>query len=143
MIRRISPESRLALRRRDAFTLLEVLVVVAIIVILATVSSIYVFRYLDDAKQDTARQNMAALEKACKAYILKSGGNAPPSLTELIQPSDGGRPFIDGGQSALMDPWNQPYQYNGANVNASGDPDPIVSTKNPGNGQVIYALGRH
>ena len=143
MIRRVTAPAKLAARRREAFTLLEVLVVVAIIVILATVSSIYIFRYLEDAKVDTARQNMQNLEKACKTYILKSGGHAPPTLGELLQPSDGGRPFIDGGQSALIDPWGKPFQYNGGNVNGAGDPDPVVFTTNPSNNQPIYALGRN
>ena len=38
-------------RRRQGFTLLEVLVVVAILVVLASVSSVYVFGELENAKR--------------------------------------------------------------------------------------------
>ena len=41
--------------RRAAFTLLEVLIVVAILVILASAASIALFRYLEDAKVGRAK----------------------------------------------------------------------------------------
>jgi uncharacterized protein (TIGR03067 family) len=78
-----------------------------------------------------AKTNMGNIEKACKAYILKSGGTPPPKLEDLINPPDGGRPFIEGGLEALKDPWGQKYQYDATHTNTIGDPDPIVFTNHP------------
>jgi general secretion pathway protein G len=119
------------LARRAAFTLLEVLVVVAIIVILAGGASIYVFGYLEDARMDTARNNITLLESQCKAYMAQNGGIPPASLTELVAPTDGRSPKLDGGLSALLDPWGQQYQYDPSAVDNYGAPDPIVSTVTP------------
>src|SRR3954453_22212587 len=87
--------------RRAAFTLLEVLIVVAIIVVLAGVSSIYVFRYLEDAKEGRAKADVKTLEKAATSYELKIG-QLPNSLQALPQPPDGGKPYLES--EATTDP---------------------------------------
>jgi general secretion pathway protein G len=107
-------QRRLARRERAAFTLLEVLVVVAILVVLASVASIYVFRYLDDAKKDKAYLQAKNIEKAAKAYLTKQSTDPDlPELTsvqQLIMPGNGGKPFLEGGSDAIKDPWGQVYQ---------------------------------
>src|SRR5438046_7749458 len=59
--------------RRAAFTLLEVLVVVAILVILAGVASISVFRYMEDAKIGRAKTDMQSIAKAYETYYTQHG----------------------------------------------------------------------
>lgn len=93
----------LAARSRAAFTLLEVLVVVAILVILAGVAGIYVFKYLDDAKKGRATMDMQALEMAYDTVTAKNG-SPPESMAELT-------PYLKQGQAALLDPWGNQYQY--------------------------------
>jgi general secretion pathway protein G len=93
---------------RSAFTLLEVLIVVAILVVLAGVSSVYVFRYLEDAKVGRAKADCATLAKAAQAYEIQFG-QLPESLQQLVQTPDGRKPFVE--PDALMDPWGKPYQY--------------------------------
>ena len=141
IVQRSQSRSPLA-RRREGFTLLEILVVVAIIVILAGVATFAYTRYIDDAKVDTAKQSMKVLENAAKNYTLKNGQVPPPSLASLIQPPDGGRPFVEGGEAALIDPWGKPYQYDPSHSTNGIDPDPLVWTTNPSTNQPIYALGR-
>lgn len=126
---------------RAAFTLLEVLVVVAILVILAAVAGVYVFGYLEDAKMDTAGQQILQLENAAKNYMAKNGGTPPDSLMVLVAPVNGGLPLIEGGQNALIDPWNKPYQYDPSNVDQYGAPDPMVMTTGP-QGQPILSPKR-
>lgn len=100
----VSARRRLA-ARRPGFTLLEVLVVVAILVILAGVAGVYVFGFLDDAKVDTARTQCEFFEKQCKAFYARHN-RAPNGLIELVQPDPSlGKPLVDGGISALTDPW--------------------------------------
>ena len=56
----VRPNTASRVAARSAFTLLEVLIVVAILVVLASVSSIYVFKFLHDAKVD-AEQEVGAV----------------------------------------------------------------------------------
>jgi general secretion pathway protein G len=100
----VSTNRRLAARRRAAFTLLEVLVVVAILLVLASVASIAVFRYLEEAKVDRAKLDMQALVTAYEGYQIKNGGVPPESVVELV-------PYLKQGQSALVDPWGNQYSY--------------------------------
>lgn len=95
---------RLSGRTRSAFTLLEVLVVVAILVVLAGVSSMYVFKYLEDAKKDKAVLDMKTLESVFKNYSVKNGGQGPSAITDLV-------PYLEQGQNGLVNPWGRPYQY--------------------------------
>lgn len=96
---------QLAGRERSAFTLLEVLVVVAILVVLASVASIYVFRYLEDSKKDKAKLDIMALDKAVKTYQIRNDNVPPEDLSQVLQ-------FIENAdQSKLIDPWGKPYQY--------------------------------
>src|SRR5262245_64302789 len=90
-------------RRNDrlGFTLMEVLVVVAILVILAGTASVFVFRYLDQAKEDRARADIKTIENACTAYKLRNG-NFPESLNVLVNPDDSKtKPYIDDTETLL------------------------------------------
>lgn len=96
--------TRNSARRRSAFTLLEVLVVVAILVVLASVASIAVFRYLDDAKKDKAMLDMQALETVYKSYVIKN--DVPPDAVTIQDLA----PLMTQGGGAMVDPWGNPYQ---------------------------------
>jgi general secretion pathway protein G len=93
---------------RGGFTLMEVLVVVAIIVILAGVAVPIVMNRLEDAKVDKARLDCQHLSDALGAYNI-ANGEYPASLEQLVQPPEGGgKPYI--AESQLTDPWNKHYQ---------------------------------
>jgi general secretion pathway protein G len=127
---------RNASRRRSdrlGFTLMEVLVVVAILVVLAGVSSIAVFSYLDNAKIDRARSDVQAIENALKSYKLRFS-NYPDSLDQLLTPPNG-KPFFDS-QESILDPWGQRYQYNPQGPN-NGGRKPDVWTNTPDGSEQI------
>lgn len=130
-----SPIRRSSTVRRSAFTLLEVLVVVAILVILAGVSSIYVFRYLEDAKRDKATIEAKQLEKTLKAWMIKNEGTVPDSLNVLIG-GDGRAPMIEGGSAALLGPWGNPYQVELNQSSDAGDTQFRVFTTT-GDGEMV------
>jgi general secretion pathway protein G len=111
--------------RRAAFTLMEVLVVVAILVVLAGVGGVIFLRQQEDAYRNVARVQVKELTSACQSYALAHGGELPESLIELAQPPDGGRSYVE--PKVLTDPWGRPYMYQregsqGTNAQA-GKPD--------------------
>jgi general secretion pathway protein G len=130
----LSPAST-ALRRanrRSGFTLLEVLVVVAILVILSTVAVVATSRYLEDARKNRAQLQCKSLETVIQSYYLnpQSGNQYPESLQQLLQPPFGGTSLLKNGESDLIDPWGKPYQ-----VQFTTGPDgaqmPLVHTTAP------------
>jgi general secretion pathway protein G len=115
--------------RRSAFTLLEVLVVVAILVILAGTAVIYIPQYLEDSKISKAQLECDAWEKAVSTYYTKNQGNYPTSLPEV-------KGYIEDGQSKLIDPWGQQYQL-GETASADGSQQvAYVYTKYPKGGTI-------
>jgi general secretion pathway protein G len=98
--------------RRAGFTLLEVLVVVAILVILASIGVFAYMRYLEDAKKNQAQLKAKAIATAVSAYTLHTAnvGNMPPeNLGVLINPGFG-TSFLENGEQDLLDPWGGQFQ---------------------------------
>jgi general secretion pathway protein G len=104
---------------RPGFTLLEVLVVVAIIVVLAGIGGYYLLPKVDEAKESTALNHVKTfLTNACEEYKLKNDV-WPDSLQALsVQQPNGMAPLIT--QDALLDPWDKPYQYDAHGGNNQG-----------------------
>jgi general secretion pathway protein G len=99
----LQPRNR-SVSRRGAFTLLEVLVVVAIILVLASVATVSIMSYLEDAKVDKTKMNLKAAEKAASSAILKNGGDAPDDLTSAAAR------YIEGGAANMVDGYGNPIR---------------------------------
>ncbi len=89
-------------QRNLGFTLVELMVVIAILAILATTVGIYVFGALDDADQAKAKAEISNLKTAVKMYRIKNK-RLPNTLDEVAQ-------FLDPPKVPL-DPWGNPYLY--------------------------------
>jgi general secretion pathway protein G len=114
---------------RAAFTLMEMLVVVAILVVLAGAAVPIYLNYLENAKRDRVKIDIKTLEQAVEAYYTRQG-DYPPSLEALTQPApDGTKATLE--PDAILDPWRQPYQYSPANVNPNTG-RPIITSTHPG-----------
>jgi len=121
--------------RRLGFTLLEVLVVVAILVILAGVASISVFRYLEDAKVGRAKNDMLTIKKAYETFYTQTSGQRWPQDPSEVYP------LMEQGQQAFQSPWpNVMYQ---VQLQDSPQPDgsiverPVVTCQPPNKPQII------
>jgi general secretion pathway protein G len=130
---------RIATRTRPGFTLLEVLVVVAIIVILASVATFAVVSYLGTAKEDQATIQAQNIQKAAMAYYTRTSGTYPPSLEVLVvrDPTTGTPPLLEGGVGAITDPWGNPFQYE-VTYDAVGAERLVVFTVTPEGKQIQW-----
>jgi general secretion pathway protein G len=103
-----SPVAR-SLRLRPAFTLVEVLVVMAILVIIAGTATVGIFKYLDLAKRREAEIKMTNIMNAANTYQI-TYDQFPTDASQLFNPGpDGSPPLLVGGTAASIDPWGQPY----------------------------------
>jgi len=106
-------------RRAEAgFTLVEVMVVVVIIGLLATVVMINVLPSQDRAMKEKARTDVAVLEQAVETFRLENltFPTTEQGLSALVSaPAGLTRPdrYRDGGYVRRLpqDPWGNPYQY--------------------------------
>jgi general secretion pathway protein G len=121
-----------AVAARRGFTLMEILVVVAIIVMLAGLSGYYVMQRYEDAKLSDARIKVKMIGDMVQQYRLQNGDQYPPSLEALTQPGPlGSQPYSD--MQGLMDPWGKPFQYDPAGQHNNGlKPDVWTTTPNGG-----------
>lgn len=97
--------------RQHGFSLIEIMVVLVIIGLLASVVTINVRGYLVKARQETARMEIATLKQAVDTFESLHGQfptNAE-GLDILTTTSDKmPEPLID---QVPVDPWGRPYQY--------------------------------
>ena len=104
------------------FTLVELMVVIVIIGLLATVVMINVLPSQDRAMATKARADIATLSQAMEMYRLDNN-RYPPSLDALAQPRpSGGGAYV---RNLPDDPWGRPYQMSAPGQN--GSPFDIVS----------------
>jgi general secretion pathway protein G len=103
-------------RGKRGFTLLELMVVLLILGLLASIAAPRVAKYLRKAKTETARIQVDALGAAVDSFNLDNGRfpSADEGLTALMEPPPG-LPTWDGPyikkRESLVDPWGKPYMY--------------------------------
>ena len=110
--RRPCPMARPTTRR--GFTLLELLLVMAILVVLASLSTFAILNLRDSTSQQAAQVQIETLKDACTMYKL-SVGSFPRTLDGLqalpsgMTPAQWGGPYLD--ESIPLDPWGNAYNY--------------------------------
>lgn len=109
---------------RPGFTLMEMLVVVAIIVALAGLGGYYFLGSQRDALKAAAKVQLQTLTQACESYATRHNGAFPPSLDVLIVPDEYGSVDLKRAD-ALLDPWStptqpRPFQYDPRGTNNGG-----------------------
>ena len=106
--------------RNSGFTLLELLLVMAILVVLASLSTVAIFSMQKSAYSKNALVEIKTLKDACKAYRLNVG-SFPSQLDDLYNNPSGlsraawGGPYVE--EPVEGDPWNRPYKYTADEAN--------------------------
>ena len=97
-------------RRDEGFTLVELMVVISIIAILATIVTVNVLGVRDNANVTAAQGQIAIFKTALTSYNLAFGRfpTTAEGLDVLIRNEK--RPFLDTDQIPA-DPWDKPYVY--------------------------------
>lgn len=128
-----SQDKRRVSSGQSGFTLVELLVVVAILGLLAAIATPMVLRHLADAKVDTAQVQISQLATALDLYKLDNG-RYPTTEEGLVAlttaPPDAPRwrgPYLSGDGS-LVDPWGHAYIYHSPGETKEFD----LSTSGPG-----------
>ena len=102
-------EARAEQRSHTAgFTLVELMVVIAIIAVLATIVGVNVLGAMDDADVAKAQAQIRNFKTALVSYKLKFK-KFPQSLDALVS-NEKGIQFLDSKEVPL-DPWGNPYAY--------------------------------
>lgn len=102
-------------QNRRGFTLLELMLVMAILVILASLGTVAVLNMRRGADADAAVTQIATLSQQCKAFKLNMG-YFPNTLDDLIVQPQGATPqkwrgpYLDISQIPL-DSWGNPFTY--------------------------------
>ena len=92
------------------FTLVELLVVVAILGILGAVAVQNVSSHIAKARVTATRETIQTIGNAITTYSIDHGGKFPDSLTVLTEGTDDNPPIIDN-VDGLNDAWGTPIQY--------------------------------
>ncbi len=98
-------------RRSAGFTLIEIMVVITLIGLIATVVVPGIMNNVDKGKITTTKAKMSNLGGVLDGYRLLHS-KYPDSLTELMEPDDKnlGEPYIDDPE-ALKDSWGNEFIY--------------------------------
>ena len=99
------------------FTLVELMVVIAIIGMISSIVALNLTGTQETAKVAKAKADLKQIDSAIILYHSEAS-EYPSSLADLVHAREGHGALLDGGEAALIDPWKHPYIYS-----ASGDGD--------------------
>lgn len=114
--------------RRLAFTLIEVLLVLAILGVIAAMVVPNLLGTQQSAYVKTTRQSIASLESAAEQYAITHDGEWPQTMQQLIEPETIGTQTTPALLDKIpTDAWGTPLQYE----YSPGQPRPIITSFGP------------
>lgn len=98
-------------RKKGGFTLIEILIVVVIIGLIASLIAPNIMGKYERSKEEIAKAQVEMLSSAVQSFIIDVG-RCPTSLEELIKSNDPKwrGPYLSKREIPL-DPWGRPYQF--------------------------------
>jgi general secretion pathway protein G len=101
-------------RQQAGMTLLEIMIVLAIIALVAGSIGVGVFSQFKKAQVKTAKEGARAVAEAAKRYMLDNSGACPPSIDDLVAQRE--------LPKKPKDPWGQDFTLK---CPGQGDPDGV------------------
>lgn len=108
--------------RRAGFSLAELMVVIVIIGLLATVVVPRLLDRFGDAQLTKAKADITLIGEATTLFATSNQGRFPDSIDQLIMPDGNGRTYLDR-KTTPKDPWGFEYVYYPP---SGGQPDPVI-----------------
>ncbi len=133
MIARLPLRNRPDPRASAGFTLVELLVVLAILGLLVGIAVPQLFKYFSRAKEDAARIQLQTISSGLDLFLLDMGRypTDQEGLKALVEPppslANWSGPYVSQ-PSILTDPWGRAYVYH-------------VPSRKPGIAYDLYTLG--
>lgn len=132
-------------KSQTGFTLIEVMIVVVILGILATVVVQKVIDRPDEARITKAKQDVLTLESALNLYKLDNYvyPTTDEGLDALVHKPASARKWKAGGYIARLpkDPWDNPYQYLNPGVHGAIDIYSLGADRQPGGEGIDADIG--
>jgi general secretion pathway protein G len=110
--------------RRSGFSLAELMVVIVIIGLLATLVIPNVVARLFTGQVGKAKADIIAIENGLNEYAIQNGGRFPDNLEALVTPDENGNTYLNQ-EVVPKDPWGNEYIYEPP---GPGQAKPVVKT---------------
>jgi len=104
-------ENKFTEAAKRGFTLVELLVVVAILGILGAIGMQGVTGHIEKTRKTAAKTGVDTIKGAITNYMIDKKKSTPPSDLKVLIEADGdSEAFLEGGEGALVDPWDNDYK---------------------------------
>ena len=98
-------------QHQGGFTLVEIMVVIVIMGLLATIVGHNVIGVRDDADLEAARFNVGQIHETETTFLVGQRGKRElPTMETLITPDERGRVWLQGYSKSPTDPWGNEYE---------------------------------
>ena len=97
--------------RREGFTLVELLVVIVIIGLLASVVVTNYDKIFPQARRTKVISDLKGIETAIEVFKTSNQGRLPQTLDQLIEKDSNGLAYLKNYDTIPRDPWDHEYFY--------------------------------